>query len=303
MPADELQHWAVAEPYLNLHCQLGEGPYYERNTHSIRFVDIEKKQLHTVSLAKGPSSVSSVTLDETISVTADIEGYDASRKILAGLKSGIAMLDREAGTYEYLARSEAATNPRVRSNDGAVDPTGKFWLGAMTDFIPGGAQPEGSLSRFSGSSPGQLVLSDLTIPNSIGWSLDNKTMYFVRTTTRQILAFDFSLSDSNISNKRVMYAHAGSGYPDGFRVDVQGNIWLAIYGEGRVLRISPNGKVSGDIALPTRNVTCVEFGGTELFITTGEDEDGDAESRELGGALFRLDVGITGRTHFLFKPT
>lgn len=144
-------------------------------------------------------------------------------------------------------------------------------------------------------------MPDLTIPNSVAWSPNNTTMYFTHTTTREILAFDFAFPDSLISNQRVFYVHDGVGYPDGSRVDIQGNIWVAIYGEGRVLKISLYGKVIGEIILPTKNVTCVEFVGTELFITTAEDEDGDVGSRELGGALFRVDVGTTGLRPHLFK--
>ncbi|KAM5342143.1 hypothetical protein ACJ41O_015174 [Fusarium nematophilum] len=171
MSDDELQQWVVTEPYLNLHCQLGEGPYYEEATHSLRFVDIREMRLHTVSLAQGPSSVPSISLDEPISVTADIEGYDASSRILAGLKYGIAVLDRKAGTYEYLAQSEQAANTRVRSNDGAVDPNGKFWLSTMTDFDLGGFQPEGR-SRYS-TVGGELATSNTTLVPLPSYESDN----------------------------------------------------------------------------------------------------------------------------------
>ncbi|KAM6507050.1 rRNA-processing protein cgr1 [Fusarium falciforme] len=320
METNNLQRWSVTEPYLNLHCELGEGLYYERATQSIRFVDILKKQLHTVSLAKGPASVTSITLNETISVTADIEGYDPSDKVLAGLKYGIAVLDRKYGSYEYLSRFEETPNARVRSNDGAIDPNGKLWLGTMTDFDLGPFQSEGrvrydrdttsqsdnstgGLYKFDGSLPAKPVISNLTVPNSIGWSPDHKILYYTHTTTRQVFEFDFSVSASTISNQRVFYTHAGPGFPDGFRVDVDGNVWHAIYGEGKVLRISPDGKVTGEVLLPTLNITCVEFVGTEMFVTTAGDDSGNSRSRELGGALFRVDIGAEGMEHFLFKIT
>lgn len=59
----EMKTWRVTEPYLDLHCALGEGPYYETATHSLRFVDIKKKQLHTVDLKVGPSSLKTLQLD------------------------------------------------------------------------------------------------------------------------------------------------------------------------------------------------------------------------------------------------
>ncbi|KAF2009105.1 hypothetical protein BU24DRAFT_359196 [Aaosphaeria arxii CBS 175.79] len=295
----EFRQWHAKEPFLNIHCLLGEGPYYEKATHSLRFVDIVKKQLHTVSLAHGPGSLVSIQLNEAVCATADIENEDPAEKILVALKYGIAVLNRQTANYEYLGLS-GSKDPRVRSNDGAVDPNGNFWVGTMTDFGMGEFRAEGSLFRHHGTSA-QRMLSGLTIPNSVRWSADGKTMYFTHTTTRQICAFDFSTLESSISNQRVLYHHKGPGVPDGFCLDVKGNIWHAIYGEGRVLRINPGGVVTGEIKVPTNNVTSVEFAGTSLFITTAEDIEGSSRSKDLSGALFQVDVGICGLGHHLFK--
>lgn len=142
------KEWTVQEPYLNLGCKLGEGPYYEESTDSLRFVDIINKRVHAVSLKEGPESVKTIQLDVPVTVTANIEGIDPKEKILIGLKYGIAVLNRSNGQYEYVARFASAhqdhkDNERLRSNDGAVDPHGRFWLGSMTDFGQGEFQPEG----------------------------------------------------------------------------------------------------------------------------------------------------------------
>ncbi len=142
----------------------------------------------------------------------------------------------------------------------------------------------------------------MTIPNSVGWSPDSKTMYFTHSTTRQVLAWDYSEADGgSLSNERVFYQHPGSGDPDGFRVDKDGYIWHAVYGESRVLLISPEGKLVGEIKVPTRNVTCVEFVGTQLYITTASDDSGEGDSKKYGGAVFKVDVGTTGLETFQFK--
>lgn len=126
-------------------------------------------------------------------------------------------------------------------------------------------------------------------------------MYFVRTISQKILAFDYSVETGEAINQRVLYHHKGLGGPDGFRVDAQGNIWQAFYGESCVLRISPEGKVIGRVNLPTKNITCVQFVGTELVITTAANDVGKGPSKEYGGAVFRVDVGVEGLPLFKYK--
>ncbi|OAA53829.1 calcium homeostasis protein [Niveomyces insectorum RCEF 264] len=317
--ASDLQVWEVTKPYLNLHCLLGEGPFYEEATNSLRFIDIRKHHLHTVDLAAAaddhPPSVHTLELDSTIGVTVDVEGIDPREKIAIGLKYGLALLDRKTGTYEYLRRfadsadlsksSQALDFEHTRSNDGAADPHGRFWLGSMTDFDRGPFQPEGALFRFAaGGKSAELIRPDLTIPNGLGWSPDGRTMYFTHSSAKTVYAFDYDPIDGHISHERVLYQHAGPGEPDGFRVDADGYLWHAVYGPGRVLKISPtDGRVVGEVRLPTKNITCVQFVGTELFITTAADEaaaDG-SPSKELGGALFRVDVGVKGLPLYKFK--
>jgi len=129
-----IQQWQVSEPWLNIRCGLGEGPYYESASNTLRFVDIKKKQLHTVSLTEGPASHKVVEFDERITVTADIEGRDPRDAIVVGAKQGLAVLDRKTNKYEYVIKFPEVAEGRIRSNDGGVDPHGRFWMGTMTDF-------------------------------------------------------------------------------------------------------------------------------------------------------------------------
>ncbi|KAI0166422.1 hypothetical protein GGR57DRAFT_25647 [Xylariaceae sp. FL1272] len=301
-PQTKLQEWHVTEPYLNLHCSLGEGPFYEPDTHNLRFVDIKKKRVHWVNLDEGPESVTTTQLDTPVTVTADIEGVDPRERILIGTKYGLAVLDRKTGEYEYIARFSESDNERLRSNDGAADPHGRFWLGTMTDFELD-LQAEGHVFLFGEGPTGQSMRHPVTIPNGIAWSPDHTIMYFTHSTARTVFAFDYSSVDGSLSNERVFYEHEGPGEPDGFRVDSEGNIWHAVYGESRVLKISPAGELVGQINLPTQNITCTQFVGTELFITTAAMDNGDSSDRavELGGALFKVDVGVTGLDPFKFK--
>ncbi|OBT51621.1 hypothetical protein VE04_09356 [Pseudogymnoascus sp. 24MN13] len=296
--SSKVKTWTVTEPYLDIQCELGEGPYYEAETNTLRFVDIKTKQLHTVDLAAGPSSLTTLQLDMPVSVTANIEGIDPQDKILVGGKSGIYLLERQTGKYELLQGfcDSKETDQRLRSNDGVVDPQGRFWIGTMNDFWVGEPQSEGALLRFNSDLTRHTIKTSLTIPNGIGWSLDHKTLYFTHTTERRIIAHDYSASDGALTNARTFWQLPTSGEPDGFKVDADGYIWLAVFGEGRVLRISPQGEVVGEIKYPTKAITCPVFIGTELWVTSA---DGGVE--KYGGGVFKVDVGIGGLKPFNFR--
>jgi sugar lactone lactonase YvrE len=160
----------------------------------------------------------------------------------------------------------------------------------------------GTLFRFNSDLTRHATRSSLIIPNSIGWSRDHKTLYFTHSTEKRIIAFDYAADTGDITNERVFWQHDGEGDPDGFKMDEDGYIWQAIYGESRVLRISPEGKVVGEITYPTRAITCPVFVGTELWVTTAAEEDEkEVESKKYGGAVFKVDVGIRGLKEFKFK--
>lgn len=161
----------------------------------------------------------------------------------------------------------------------------------------------GGIYLFDGqkSTNNKKVVPDLKIPNTISWSPDNKILYYTHSTARTIYAYDYSATDGSVSNHRVFYKHDGVGEPDGHRVDTDGNMWHTVYGESRVLKISPEGKLIGQINMPTKNITCCEFVGTELYITTANDDEGEGRSKDLGGALFKIDVGTAGLKPFKFK--
>jgi len=117
---------------------LGEGPHWEENSNTLRFVDILKQKVHTVDLSKGPSSHQVLAdLDISIGTTADIEGND--QRLAFGGKHGYGILDRKDGSYRYIKRywegDEDAQRKehQMRGNDGGVDIRGRYWVGTMND--------------------------------------------------------------------------------------------------------------------------------------------------------------------------
>ncbi|KAL2797897.1 hypothetical protein BJX66DRAFT_296748 [Aspergillus keveii] len=300
--------WTVTEPYVSVSGALLEGPFYDQAKNEFRFVDIWNEKLYVVDLTKGPGSLQTLNTSESIGVTANIAnaGNGLEEHIVAAAKYGFALVNRKTGKLSYIARpwDEPDKLRSMRFNDGAVDSKGRLWAGAMNDPKVQSPVNEGVLFRLDPDGTLHRMVEQLTIPNGIGWNDANDTMYLTDSPTGKIFAFDFDEATGEISNRRVHFDIGEPKEPDGFAIDVEGCIWSAVYGGGKIIRISPEGKVIGEISLPTRNITCPAFVGTELFITTAKDDTNDdqfPESIRYGGHLYRVDVGVQGQTKNEFQ--
>ncbi|MCJ1351529.1 MAG: hypothetical protein MMC33_001513 [Icmadophila ericetorum] len=294
----------VIDPSLEINCELGEAPFYEEKSHTLRFVDIIKKKLHAVNLDKGPSSLKTLELEDAVGFTTDIDDSEGG-KILVGAKYGYATLDRLTGRLEYVKKIWSEEDgpekgKRMRFDDGAVDSQGRVWGGAMNDPMSTDVTDEAVLFRLDPNMSLHRILEKLTIPNGLGWSSDDKSMFFTDSPTKSIFKFDYDAETGKISNRKEFFRLVGEApgaAPDGLAIDVDGCVWTAIYGGGKVLRISPDGQVIGQVSLPTRCVTCPAFVGELLFVTSAEEEDPDAypDSAKFAGSLFRVHVGVQGQ--------
>ena len=192
----------------------------------------------------------------------------------------------------------------MRFNDGAVDPQGRYWAGTMNDKSP---NDEGVLFRLDSDKSLHRVLENVTIPNGVGWTFDHKHMYFTDSPSGDIYKFAFDPKTGDISDRKVfLHVEKQDGewpVPDGFVQDVEGNLWVALCGGWKVLKVTPKGEVIGEVLLPTRLITCPAFVGTELYITSAAENEPEKypESVEFGGSLFRVDVGIHGVPEHKFK--
>ena len=213
---------------------------------------------------------------------------------------------REISFSQLILQQEANTfsSKSMRFNDGSIDSQGRFWAGTMSDpVVVSSPEPEGFLFRLDPTSSKPTlhrVIPNVTIPNGTGWSPDDKTMYFTDSPSRSITAFDFDAPSGEISNGRVFFKVAEEepedAVPDGLCVDVEGYVWTAVHGAGKVMRINPQGEMVGVVKVPARSVTCPRLVGTELIVTSSEEEEPEKwpESVRFAGCVFRVEVGVQG---------
>ena len=102
-------------------------------------------------------------------------------------RDGFAFWDPQTQTLESIADPEA-DRPEIHFNDGAVDRQGRFWAGTIGRPT---SSPNNSLYRLDPDRSVHRMETGITISNGIGWSPDNKTMYFTDSLPRIIYAYDF----------------------------------------------------------------------------------------------------------------
>jgi gluconolactonase len=121
-----------------------------------------------------------------------------------------------------------------------------------------------------------VACSDILRPNGLAFSPDERTLYVVESGTlpRRIRAFDVDES-GRLCGDRVFHTPGIEGAPDGFRCDVDGNLWAGWgMGEGLdgVRIFAPDGTSIGHIHLPERCANLC-FGGparNRLFMAASQ---------------------------------
>jgi sugar lactone lactonase YvrE len=135
----------------------------------------------------------------------------------------------------------------------------------------------------------------VTNSNGIAWSADGKTVFYIDTPRREVLAFDYE--NGHLRNLRgvVSTAHLDSS-PDGMAIDSDGNLWIAFCHGACVVCFDPeSGAELRRVELPCLETTACAFGGpdlADLYVTTGVHK---SVVEEHAGRLFVIrGLGVHG---------
>ena len=143
---------------------------------------------------------------------------------------------------------------------------------------------------------------NVIVSNGLGWSPDNRTMYYTDTFAYELYAYDYDAESGIISNRRVFAEIPRDiGFPDGMTVDSEGYVWSAIFDGGRINRYAPDGRLDRVLELPVMAPTSCMFGGPDLatlFITSsGKEVSPKGEDFKVSphdGGVLACEVGVKG---------
>ncbi len=271
---------------------LGESPVWCTREQALYWVDTRAPALRRFIPSRG--DVKSWTAPELV-------GSIALRErggLLAAMEKSIWSFDGSTGAFSVFAQPEKPEKG-LRYNDGKTDRRGRFWVGTK----PEGRDPEGSLFRIDPDGSWKCFETGITIPNSLAWSPDNRTMYFADSHLHTIFAYDYDLETGTPTNRREF---ARSKFnPDGAAVDIDGFVWSADYNGWQIVRYAPDGRVARIVPVPVQRPTSCTFGGARLdilYITTARQRltDEELKRQPLAGSVLAIDVGVTGIPEPLF---
>lgn len=277
------------ELFYQIDAIIGEGAYWDWRTSELLMVDITGGRV--IKLSPSGDLIKEYQLGNKVGA---VIGVENSPNYLLVEQRGLTMMAPSGARTELLMLLEA--NEQKRFNDAKADPAGRLWAGVMgMDQRPG----VGALYSYQAGGLMHQMITDLTVPNGLDWTIDNKTMYFIDSPTRTVGVYDFNLETAEIS-LRNSFSMPISGNPDGMTLDAEDNLWIALWDGSAVIQLSPEGKLMQQIDLPVSRVTTCTFGGkdlTTLYITSasfGVDED-------LAGSVFVCETDTRGKKANLFK--
>lgn len=275
---------------------LGEGPNWSHAEGVLYWVDIQRPAVFRFDPARGQTG--HWPMPRATGCAAPAQG---GRLVYAD-SDGFGYLNLQDGSVTPIADTEK-DNAGNRFNDGKVDRRGRFWAGTLDKSF---CSPCGSLYRLDPDGTVVQMAKGIICSNGLGWSPDDRIMYFTDSTAGVIWSYDFEVESGALGERRIFASFpAEKGLPDGLTVDADGFVWSAIWDGWRVVRFAPDGRIDRMLAMPVQRPSSCMFGGADLrtlYITSACVELGWNALRNgpLAGALFAVRTDVAGLPETLF---
>lgn len=135
-------------------------------------------------------------------------------------------------------------------NDLVFNKQGGFYF---SDFKGISTEPKGGIYYVSPNlSPPVVVLPHLSMANGVTLSPDGKTLWATEFGRNLLHRIDLANATTIATiSSSIPYRFTGPS-PDSMRVDADGNVYVAIYGQGRVMVFNQIGIPIGQVLLPGR---------------------------------------------------
>ncbi|XP_060526782.1 regucalcin-like [Cylas formicarius] len=198
-------------------------------------------------------------------------------------------------------------------NDAKADSAGRVWVGTYqleSSGRYGFKQGGGGLFSLTITNNDKVIIeekiSNLTFPNGVTWSNDDKYFYYTDSTTGTIERRDFDVATGTLGESKIAFDLAEypeyHGIPNGITVNEDGDLDVAIYNASVVVQVDKDtGKITAKAHYVVPQLTSVAWGGPRhdnFFVGSmklSEDEE-YVEKYPIAGTVFIVsDTNKTGR--------
>ena len=274
-------------------CQLGEGPTYDPASGKAFWFDIKGQKLHELHLATMTKAVHDLPfLGSVLAV------IDAERQLIVSDQGLFVRSVADGGLTPYAKLEDKAVN---RSNDGRVHASGALWASTMGRSAE---KHSGAIYHVAGERVTKLF-ANITIPNSICFSPDGGTGYFVDSAVNRLMKVALDPKTGLPAGEPAVLSDQ-SGTPgdiDGSVCDADGLIWNARWGAHALDVYKPDGTKVARYEMPALQSSCPAFIGekADRLLVTSAWADMDAAARLAdphAGQTVELGITVKGR----FEP-
>lgn len=275
----------------------GEGPIWDADHRRLIWTDLSSSLVYEFVPESGDKRI--------ISRDLMVSGIALNRTGDLVFAGGTGLyLWRADGRYRALV--ENSTGQALCFNDLIADSEGRIYAGTYY-WSPNGMQKHGRLYLIEPTGAIRCVDEGIELSNGLGFSPDNRLLYFADSAARTIYVYDVDAKTGVLSHRRVfVHVPVEEGIPDGLTVDSDGYVWSALWYGAQVIRYDPDGALERRIKMPVKQVSSVAFGGedlTDLFITTAAESwpselappGYEFRASNMGGSLYRIHSETPGK--------
>jgi lactonase len=288
IPANETAlHQIKAEPWLKID---------DRNIFLKGMAFDRKNNLTVMAAYPGPDpnkglagrvdrSILSVTPDKQVTTLIKQNKYrfvdhviHKDGRIFIACLSGELLVANADGSDLKPVTSRLNGKPQAPS-DLTFDSKGNLYV---TDFIGTAANPTGGVYRWPPDLQSvELFGPNLVTPNGIAFSPNEKSLWVACSMAKKLFYIVLDDTGKTVKQAESVYDLSGPG-GDGIRVDVRGNVYLAMNFQGRILVFDKSGKPIATVLMPGRDrgellsTTNIEFfpGTDEAYAVAAGDTGG-----------------------------
>jgi gluconolactonase len=235
-----------------------EGPAIDRNG-TLFFSDVWG---HTIYKWDGEAAVPFA--EETTG--ANGLAFDAEGNLYSCAGGGHALLKFMPDGERSIELTEMGGLPINQPNDLVFDAKGNLYFtnpAGFTGSKDGHTPVSVGLLRPDGSA---LIVSEgqVVYPNGIALSPDGKTLY-VNDFLGGSVVYQFPVNEDATLGPGTVLIRFRAGGPDGLAVAASGNLYVALNLGAKIVKVSPEGELLGEITFPKGSgVTNLCFGGPEM---------------------------------------